>query len=213
VAIALLLLLGAATVPPVAPPAATWEATGTPGAVSLLTGHVKTGGRIVADRFVSAPDLARGERLTLTQTSAKPGSCLWASGVRPFTRLRRFAADGHLIWEWHVDGVQQALRLSATRFGDCLSPDGGRLTVGIYSFDPDDGPVSPMGEGVVAVDRHPDFVQATGMRTHQEFGDAHGSDLVGWKRGRPATLLFDVVSDEGKTVVHDEAVTNGPRKP
>jgi hypothetical protein len=203
-----------AAAPPVAPATTSWAVVGPPGAVSRLTGHVRSGGRIVADRFVSAPDLVRDERLTLTHTPARKGSCLWASGVRPFTRLRRFAADGHLVWEWHVDRVRQALRLNAPPSGDCLSPDGGRLTIGIYSFDPeDDGAATSLGEGVVAVDRHPDFVAATGRRTHQDYGDERITDLLGWKRGRPATLLFDVVSDAGKTVVHDEAETNGPRTP
>jgi hypothetical protein len=174
---------------------------------------VKTGGRIVADRFVADTDLVRDERLELTRTPARRGSCLRASGVRPFTRLRRFAADGHRIWQWHVDRIQQALRLSAPGAGDCLSPDGSRLTIRIYSFNPGDEPVTSLGEGVIAVDRHPDFVAATGLRTHQEFDDARITDPIGWKRGRPATLLFDVVSDEGRTVIHDEAVTNGPRKP
>jgi hypothetical protein len=207
----LLLALVAAAAPALAPPAATWKVTGKPGAVTLLVGQVKSGGRLVADGFVSQADLVDDERGSLTQSPAPHDSCTWAKGVRPFTRLRRFAADGRLLWEWHVDREQQALRLASSLDADCLSPDGSRLTVEIFHYAPDD-PVTSMGRSVVAVDHRPRFVAGHGVRTHEDIND-RDADFTGWKRGRPATLLFDVVSDEGKTVVHDEAVMNGPRKP
>lgn len=206
----LLLALAAATTPPLAPPAATWQVHGAPGSVDLLVGHVKSGGRLVADGFVSQPDLVEDERGSLTQSPAPHGSCTWAKGVRPFTRLRRFAANGRLLWEWHVDREQQALRLASSWDADCLSPDGSRLTIEIFHYDPGDSAFS-MGRSVVAVDHRPRFVEGHGVRTHEDI-NARAVDFTGWKRGRPATLLFDVVSDEGKTVVHDEAVLNAPAK-
>jgi len=211
----LLLALAAAATPPLAPPAATWQVHGAPGAVTLLVGRVKSGGRLVADGFVSQRDLIDDERGSLTQSPAPHDSCTWAKGVRPFTRLRRFAADGRLLWEWHVDREKQALRLASSLDADCLSPDGSRLTIEIYRYGPDvyglDDPVTSMGRAVIAVDHRPRFVEGRGARTHEDI-DARAVDFTGWKRGRPATLLFDVVSDEGKTVVHDEAVLNTPAK-
>lgn len=209
----LTIILLAATA--IAPPATVWHMQGKPGAVTSVTGTVKTGGRIVADEMVDDPDLEDDERGILASGTFRPGTCSFASAVRPFRRLRRFAADGRLLWEWHVDRAQQALRLHSGN-GDCLSPDGGRLTVRSYLYNPADGePVVALGEGVVAVDHKPRFVDAQGARTHQQFGDGHATQLVGWRRGSPATLLFEVVTDAdtpgGPKVTPDFVVLAGKR--
>ncbi|MBA2936131.1 hypothetical protein HZF05_18770 [Sphingomonas sp. CGMCC 1.13654] len=206
-----LLLIATAASASLAPPVSTWRIEGQPGAVTSVTGEIRTGGRLVGDQMVSDPDMITDERGIFGHAPVKPGGCGWASAVRPFTRLRRFAADGRLLWEWHVDREQQAIRLLGSQDGDCLSPDGGRLSVGIYRFAPGE-PVSALGQGVVRVDHRPDFVEAVGLRSHKAFGGGPDTDLVGWKRGSPATLLFDIVDDEGKTVSHDQAVLGSPRK-
>lgn len=186
------LLLAAAAV---AAPTSQWRVAGTPGAVTSVTGIVKTGGRIVGDGMVSDPDLRASERAGLTFGHTPRGSCAWAAAVRPFTRLRRFARDGRLLWEWHVNREQQAVRLLANSDGDCLSPDGGRLLVTAHAYQPDDPGISPLGPAVVAVDHRPRFVDAIGARTHQRFESPRRTYLVGWQRGKPATLLFDVASE------------------
>lgn len=186
-----LLLLAAA---PVVPSTSVWQVEGEPGAITSLTGIVRSGGRIVADRLVDDPDLQASERSGLTSGHTRRGSCAWAAAVRPFTRLRRFARDGHLLWEWHVNREQQAVQLLANSDGDCLSPDGGRLLVTAHAYQPDDPGISPLGPAVVAVDHRPRFVDAIGARTHQRFESARGTFLVGWQRGKPATLLFEIES-------------------
>ena len=195
--LALILLTAAA----VAPSTSRWHVQGEPGAITSLTGIVRSGGRIVADRMVDDADKKRSERSILSRSKARSGTCAWAIDVRPFTRLRRFAKDGRLLWEWNVGLRNTALSLANPGDDDCLSPDGGRLLVTAYhyesdSIDPaDPAPVELRDDGVIAVDHHPRFVAAKGARTGQEYGERHKTQLVGWRRGSPATLLFDVVTD------------------
>lgn len=208
--LALLLLAAAA----VAPSTSVWQVEGEPGAITSLTGVVKTGGRIVADRMVDDADRKRSEHSILSRSKARSGPCAWAANVRPFTRLRRFAKNGRLLWAWDIGREDRALGLPNTGKDDCLSPDGGRLLVTINQYESD--PIDPsdraavvrMGDGVIAVDRKPRFVAAKGARTGQEYGEGHATQLVGWQRGRPATLLFEVVGDadapNGPKVVPDQ---------
>lgn len=140
---------------------ATWSVQGRPGAVTSVVGRVRTGGRIVADRFVADASMVKDERGMFAGTPARRGSCAWVSAARPFTRLRRYAASGRLLWEWHVNRKEQAVRLHAVGEADCLSPDGGRLTVVSYRLAPQE-PVTALGNGIVAVDRLPRFVDAKG---------------------------------------------------
>jgi len=215
--LALLLLAAAA----VAPSTSVWKVEGTPGAITSLTGIVKSGGRIVADRMVDDVDRKRSEQSILSRSQARSGPCGWAANVRPFTRLRRFAKDGRLLWTWDVAREDQALSLPNTGKADCLSPDGGRLLVTINQYGSGSSDASDrtavvrMGDGVIAVDRKPRFVPAKGARTGQAFGDGHATELTGWQRGRPATLLFDVVSDadnpKGPKVVPDSAELSSAR--
>ncbi|WP_010187515.1 hypothetical protein [Sphingomonas sp. PAMC 26605] len=214
--LALLLLAAGA----IAPSTSVWRIEGAPGAITSLTGIVKSGGRIVADRMVDDADRKRAEQSILSRWQARSGSCGWAANVRPFTRLRRFAKDGRLLWTWDVGREGQALSLPNTGKADCLSPDGGRLLVTInqYRSDSSDASgraaVARMGDGVIAVDRRPRFVRAKGARTEQAFGDGPATALTGWQRGRPATLLFDVVGDadaaKGPKVVPDSAELSSP---
>lgn len=187
-----------------APPAATWTMDGPPGDVRSITGRVRTGGRIVADRFVGDVDSVNDEKQGLAHPDGPAGSCARAAAVRPFTRLRRFAADGRLLWEWRVlRDTEQALRLLAPPPGDCLSPDGARLLVRSYSARAGE-PASLLGGAVIAVDRRPRFVDAKGRRTGREFGPERTTAPSGWRRGANATLNFVVVDGEHETP--DEAV-------
>lgn len=215
--LALLLLAAAA----VAPSTSVWQVEGEPGAITSLTGTVKSGGRIVADRMVDDADRKRSEQSILSRSKARSGTCAWAANVRPFTRLRRFSKNGRLLWKWDIGREDQALSLPNTGEDDCLSPDGGRLLVTINQYEAD--PIDPsdraavvrMGDGVIAVDHKPRFVDAQGARTHRQFGDGHATQLVGWRRGSPATLLFEVVTDPdapgGPKVTPDFVVLAGKR--
>lgn len=189
-------LLAAAS--PIAPPVAAWSIEGSPGAVHTVSGAVKTGGRIVADRFVSDPDLAQLEKDNLAGGDPPPkGSCRLAGSVRPFKRLRRFAANGRLLWEWNTDkdqGTAHALRFLNPGTGDCLSPDGARLIVSIYSIA--DGHPWLMGDGVAAVDRNPRIVPTVGKRSGEDFGTKNRTGAWGWRRGSDATLLFVFTQEE-----------------
>lgn len=199
-----LLLLSAAPLA-AAPPAATWKVEGAPGAVRTIVATVRTGGRLVADGFVDDPAAIRSEKQDLSTTDAPPGSCARAAQARPFTRLRRFAADGRLLWSWRVADQEQALRLLAGWPGDCLSPDGGRLLVTSYRFVPRQ-PVSELGGAVIAVDRRPRFVEAVGARTGQSLDDLRKVSDFAWKRGADATLLLTLVEDGAKNEVTDRVV-------
>ena len=198
-------MLLAAAASQVAAPAARWTIDGQPGAVRSVTAAVKTGGRIVADGFVADAAAARAEKSELATTKAPAGSCAWAAAVRPFTRLRRFARDGRLLWQWRVSGEQQALRLLSGWPGDCLSPDGGRLLVVSYRLAPGE-PVSELGGAIVAVDRRPRFVEATGRRTGEVFGRLQALSDYGWRRRGDATLAFTIYDEGTGRETPDEAV-------
>lgn len=188
----------AAASQPVAPAAAVWSTTGSPGGVTSVVGRVRTGGRIVADRFVADARLAKEERGAFAGTPARRGSCAWASAARPFTRLRRFAANGRLLWAWRADREEQAIRLRATDQADCLSPSGGRLTVVAYRLAPGEA-VTPLGDAVVAVDRRPRFVKAERVGSPE-------ADIVGWRRGAPATLLVEMPDGRGGASAREVAI-------
>jgi hypothetical protein len=197
--LALVLLPAPAAAQQVAPPSATWSITGTPGAIVSLAARMRDGSRIVADRFVRDARLARDEQGQFAQTPNRRGGCAWASAARPFTRLRRYAASGRLLWEWRVYREQQALRLAAVGTADCLSPGGTRLTVVSYRLAPDE-PVSAMsGYGVVAVDRRPRFVDVPEINVRD-------ADITGWLRGAPATLLFGISDETGRTTARQVVV-------
>ncbi len=199
------LLLLAAVAPRPAPPAATWKVEAAGGTVHTIIASVKTGGRLVADGFVSDGDAIHSEKQELAGTKAPIGSCARASHARPFTRLRRFAADGRLLWTWRPSAEQQALRLLGGSPGDCLSPDGGRLLVVSYRFAPGE-PVSELGGAVVAVDRRPGFVEAKGARTGESLDDLRKLSSIGWKRGADATLTFFLYDQDTDKEAPDQVV-------
>lgn len=199
----MLALVLAAAAQNIAPPAAVWTITGPPGAVRSVTATVKTGGRIVADDFVRDAALAGQEKRLLAQAEPRRGSCARAAAVRPFTRLRRYASNGRLLWTWNVAREEQALRLLSPAPGDCLSPDGGRLLVVSYRLAPGE-PMTELGGAIVAVDRRPRFVKATGRRSGEDFGELNRTASLGWRRGSDATLVFYLVQDASEA--RDEAV-------
>jgi hypothetical protein len=202
-----LLLLTAAQA---APAAATWRIEGAPGAVRAIAGTVRTGGRIVADGFVDDAESVRRERAALADPRAPAGSCDRAAGARPFTRLRRFAADGRLLWAWRVSDEEQALRLLAGTPGDCLSPDGGRLLVVSHRLAPGE-PVYELGVAVVAVDHDPRFVEAKGRRTGEAPGILRRLSTLAWRRGGEATLDFTIHDPATGAERRDEAVLGRQR--
>ncbi|WP_375404246.1 hypothetical protein [uncultured Sphingomonas sp.] len=192
------LLAAATAAQPIAPAAAVWSTIGPPGGVTSVVGRVRTGGRIVADRFVADARLAKEERGAFAETPARRGSCAWASAARPFTRLRRFAGNGRLLWTWRADREEQALRLHATNAADCLSPSGGRLTVVSYRLAPGEE-VTPLGNAVVAVDRRPGFADAKGIGSRE-------ADIIGWRRGAPSMLLVEMSDGGGNASMRQVAV-------
>ena len=176
----------------VAPNTSVWRVQGKPGAIVRLTGRLRSGDTLVADRMVADRDRMDGERSELTNSPYKAGTCLWANAVRPFIRLRRFARNGKLLWEWRVGREQQALQLLSGEDGDCLSPDGRRLLVTINAYQPEDPAANQLGPAVVAVDHRPRFVDAIGARTHLGFASGRDTLVIGWQRGKSATLLFKI---------------------
>lgn len=178
----------AAALSQAAPAAAVWQTEGLPGGVRAITGFVKSGGRLVADRFVADRSAAREEAVALRADRSLAGSCARAAYVRPFTRLRRFAADGRLLWTWAGSGTATAVRLMADPAGDCLSPDGGRLLLTVFTTQ--GGSASEVDGRVLAVDRHPRFVPAIGRRTGQPFGALRQMGTAYWRKGGDATLVF-----------------------
>lgn len=188
-------LLLAAASPQIAGPSAVWSIEGPPGAVRTVTGKVKTGGRIVADGFVNDQDSVADEKESMSRAKGPQGTCARAADARSFTRLRRFAADGRLLWEWNVKrDTDQALRFLGPSSGDCLSPDGGRLLVSTYGGSNQSQEL--LGRAVVAVDRRPRFVDAKGRRTGEEFGTKRITTADGWRKGGDATLVFSIAHDE-----------------
>lgn len=188
--IAALLLAAAA-------PSAVWSVDGQPGSVRTVTGKVRTGGRIVADGFISGSDAAAEEKSRMTADRGTPGSCASVARTRPFTRLRRYAADGRLLWVWNVQrDTEQALSLLAPAEGDCLSPDGGRLLVTSYNVSYD--VASMLGAAVTAVDRNPRFVDAKGRHTGEMFGTKKLTAAQGWRKGSDATLVFSIFTENSE---------------
>lgn len=175
--------------PQAAQAAATWTVDGPPGAVRQITGAVRAGGRIVADRFVGSPVERREEAAAFRADRSPRGSCARAASARPFTRLRRFAADGRLLWTWGLSGDGAAVRLMAGDGGDCLSPDGGRLLLIGFMIQAD-AVLKEVDGRVLAVDRRPRFVAANGQRTGQPFGALRQMGSAYWRRGGDATLVF-----------------------
>lgn len=198
----LALILAASS--PIAAPAAVWTVDGEPGSIRRITGKVKTGGQIVADGFLNDAESAADEKRQFAYADGPAGSCARAAAARPFTRLRRFAANGRLLWEWRVSKKSgQALRLLAVPPGDCLSPDGGRLLVSSYGVT-EYPPPALLGAAVIAVDRRPRFVDVKGRHTGETFGANRITAPDGWRGGGDATLLFSLISETRER--HDEAV-------
>ena len=195
----------AAAAPQPAPPAAIWKVETAGGKVRTIIADVKTGRRLVADGFVDDDEAIRSEEQALAGPQAPIGSCARASYARPFTRLRRFAVDGRLLWTWRPSAEEQALRLMGGWPGDCLSSDGGRLLVVSYRFSPG-RPVSELGGAVIAVDRRPGFVETRGARTGEGLDDLRKLSTIGWKRGADATLTFAVYDPETGKETPDQIV-------
>lgn len=190
---------------PVAPAAATWTLSGTPGRVTALTARIKTGGRLVADGFVNDASARTEERSALAQTQARRGSCSWAAAARPFTRLRRFAANGRLLWTWNAGGQDTTVQLMAPDGADCLSPDGRWLLARLwYRLRPGNSVAEAVG--VVALELRPAVGVVNGARTGEVLGRPSVTDPVGWRAGKPATLMFDVTTDNGSVTTRDEGV-------
>lgn len=185
----MLVALLAASAPQAAPVAAIWKIEGPPGQIRSVTGFVKTGGRIVADQFIKDRAAAREEAAGLGEDRSPAGSCARAGYARPFTRLRRFAASGRLLWTWDVSREGMAVRLMGGSSGDCLSPDGGRLLLVTYTTEAGP-PLKEVNGRVLAVDKRPRLVEANGQKTGLPFGTLRQMSDAYWRRGGDATLYF-----------------------
>lgn len=177
-------------------PAVRYQVEGPAGAVRAITVGPVAGGRLVADGMVPGDAAARYERESLVGiAAARPGSCDYAAGVRPFTRLRRFGAGGALEWSWDLSADKLALTLLGGPAA-CLSPDGTRLLVSIYSTEQGTAlsvPDRRVAQGAVAVGRRAHgFVRPAPRAGTEPFGNPRTTGVVGWQPGRPATLIYEV---------------------
>lgn len=170
--------------------------------------------RFIADRFVSSAAFEEAERMEFrtplpsgpscraSYSAACAGTCSAAARARPFTRLRAIdARSGRTLWTWR--SAEQPVDLLSGRTGECLSPDGRALTVIFHTTEDVSVFQAPRGFGVLTLSPRADFATVVGRVTGEEFGHKRFTGVEGWRRGRPATLVFSV-NNPGEPSVIDQ---------